>query len=629
MAPLKMFLMCSGIAAVEECLSNCEAPGDQTALLQSHLSRKGELAVQHTELQHFPSLGHLQDPKKRRGSLAQFEQTATNLVKDRGSVTPAVVTLASQIVDLLEGDGDGDGGILTSILDEHHNDVNQLNYEFIVFAPLQERRGDLEAAISGYDSSLTHAQHLDCRESESTLCQALGVCSSDLAELEEAVNDAEEALQSIDADIHDGWCVQTSDHTAESFMVASNEDFKSYNEALTNLTAATEALEAVACSEEQSSWDAERQRCNTLQVTVESSSCKHQGLVVHDRSDFNEVWLSAVNRYDATKVRVIADAADRIVEWTTIKKVVCLLEKLMDSTAGSAASADNAAAIAACHDLDVDINSLQIVIKPTPTIPPETETTSENPCLESFRTDHYSAIDQVCVQTYPDLLSGPNSIGSCTCLQEEGSPYISVGGAFPHALISYLLYDAEATFGSDGFSLDVDTKIWTLVDGSTTYTGSISSTSAISLPSLNEAYGLSGSNTVSSYAWAYPADGQQFSTTDGETALFRFLRTGGYVYLNEAGATVALKAVTPWIGADDEAQMTLHWLEPVSLSEPDATSACDGMHLVTSGRLQFGGATDYCWAPADTNLAGCEHGCFIFKTQSDEGDEYISFGIMV
>lgn len=298
------------------------------------------------------------------------------------------------------------------------------------------------------------------------------------------------------------------------------------------------------------------------------------------------------------------------------------------------------AAIEDCHDLMVLTDHLLITFLPTPSLPSIPRTTSENPCTETFRVSHYSAIE-LCpipgsnpVQSYKDETG---AVEDCNCLIDTDTrPFIAVGEAFPHALISYLLYDAGAAFGADGFSVDVAAKTWRRgLGGATTmgvvtynevFNGVISAISAISLPALNEAYGLSGDNVVASYAWAYPSNDHEFSVSISENAMGRFFRTGGYVYMNAGGAVVALKDVTPWHGVDDAAQMTLHWLSPVSVSSAQTTSACDAMHPVTSGRLKFGGAMEYCWAGTGTDVEGCQHGCFIFKTQSDE---YLSFGIMV
>jgi len=629
MAPLKLFLMCSGIAAGEECLSNCETPEDQMALLQSHLSRKGELAAHNSALLHFPSLGNLKDPKKRRGSLAQFEQTATKLLKDRDSDTPGLKALANNIVDLLRDTA------LPAIQHEHDNDANQIQYEFRVFAPMQLRFSEMVTSIANYDSDSTHAAHDSCRTDESNYCQTLGICTSALNELEDDLDVAKRALDEIDTLINANWCVFNeegvlNDRTDDTFRLEQQTLFRRYNAALTELTGVQTSFDAATttCSADEGVWLEKRTECNTLQESLQSAACQHKGLVDHDLLGFDSSWVSASTRYEATVASVIVDQADRIVEWTTVEKVICLLNQLAAPSGDSASSEATQVAIEACHNLIVDTSALSITppVIPIPDALPWPSAT-ENPCTAEFRAAHYSGIALCPVagspeQSYPGLTAG--ALEECDCLMDTNtSPFISLGDAFPHALISYLLYDAGATFGPGGFSLNVATQIWTLVRDGFTYSGRISSTSAISLPALNEAYELSDGNVAASFAWAYPADDYVVPTAVGEAPLARFLRTGGYVYLNDVGNTVALKVVTPWHGADDEAQMTLHWREPAVLAESDATSACE-MHPVTSGRLQFGGATDYCWTPTGTTLAGCEHGCFIFKTQSDE---YLSFGI--
>jgi hypothetical protein len=181
----------------------------------------------------------------------------------------------------------------------------------------------------------------------------------------------------------------------------------------------------------------------------------------------------------------------------------------------------------------------------------------------------------------------------------------------------------------------------------------------VTLPDLDAAFslGLEGDNTVSRVAWAYPDEssvyeqwleetGQQIhydfnpNLPNGgmplvhpyaETMLHRFLRTGGFVYLNEAGAAIALKELSiapPALIVAEDAQLTLTFDAPQGVTVDQANHACPGgFSPVTMEALRDGGAVDYCWDKTNT-LSFCPHGCFIYNSESLEGFGYIAFPIL-
>ena len=102
MAPLKHLLTC-GLALATQCAGDsCETENnDQTALLQSHLSRKSDLSLSQHSAQSaafFPKLASLNDPHTRKAALLEIEKTAVKLANmDRTEATPVVIEVCTEI----------------------------------------------------------------------------------------------------------------------------------------------------------------------------------------------------------------------------------------------------------------------------------------------------------------------------------------------------------------------------------------------------------------------------------------------------------------------------------------------------------------------------------------------------
>jgi len=450
MSPLTLLLACSGFVAAEECVHNCATLGDQTALLQSHLSRKGELSAHDVSLLHFPSLGSLKDKKHRRSSLAQFEQTAANLVQDRASITPAVVDLAKDIVAMLQGEYSNDEpffhtcmpgkcGSLSAIYDEHLNDEVQLKTDFGVFAPLLTRFTEIQNMISLYNSedvaqngSLAYItnKHDLCRANEAELCTAVGACQSDQSELQQAVDEAEAKLLIVDAEINNEWCGtdtqgEQKDRTVETFRTATSVVFIEYIRLLGLLTTAQNNLNNVSCDDSQMTL--EREQCKDWQRHVEAAACQHLVLVSHDTEDLTQSFDRAVETYQSTVNSTTLNVGDRKVEWTTIKKVVCLLTELTNpQDDGDLTDVATTDALAACHSLVVDTDLLDLTYPAVPslgTLPAP----GENPCTAGFQEKYYGSMP-LCPnpdslanpkEPFPNLSYGPTVVNQCQCTVQQ------------------------------------------------------------------------------------------------------------------------------------------------------------------------------------------------------------------
>merc|ERR1719272_2187518 len=105
---------------------------------------------------------------------------------------------------------------------------------------------------------------------------------------------------------------------------------------------------------------------------------------------------------------------------------------------------------------------------------------------------------------------------------------------------------------------------------------------------------LTGSDVVAQIARAYPdTRGTQDinALVDGtETMAHRFLRTGGFVYRNEAGIVVALKEISPTETAlGQNPELSLNFAAPEVITEAQANTACPVMN-VPAGHLNGEGA---------------------------------------
>jgi hypothetical protein len=228
-------------------------------------------------------------------------------------------------------------------------------------------------------------------------------------------------------------------------------------------------------------------------------------------------------------------------------------------------------------------------------------------------------------------------ITNCECSAEPPSA-AEVG--FPYELGPFLLFDTGMTLNSDplaemGFSVSAAMDAWSAMFEGETYTGRCSPFKDTTLLDLDAAFGLDD-GTVTKIAWAYP-DKQAYDdylAANGpytETMTHRFLRTGGFVYLDASNTAVALKEISeapPALTVPEDAQLTLTFDEPTGITAEQANHACPGgFSDITIQELYDAGARRYCWDKSGT-LAFCPHGCFTYQTEGLEGLGFIAFPVM-
>jgi len=659
MAPLTWKLLFATLATGQHC-SQTDTCEDQTALLQSHLASHKSTLGTTAEMLNFPKISSLTDPSERKMALAQFENTATELAENKAGVTPLVVQVCNQTAELLEET------VMAAIESEHDTDQAMVNTAFAAFATVEEQRLNYEALILAAIEAVSGAgglieQHIECRTYESQECVDCGECreecetsetNCDLLEAElklkydEVISTVTEpAFCDAQGNIHPP-NIETIVTLAEHHL--NKEKMEAYLAAL----AAFEACEVsstthcTSCPDEPQdcvlgldscpclNHTHTRTNCNTLQQSLQHAQCEARHTVSGYLNLYQQAFNGALSRYQLVETQVRIMEADRKVEWDTLTRVVCLLLTLSIDEDGSASSVETENAIALCRTQDVDTSHLDITYYQPPS-PGDLPALPHSPCSDEFATDAYLGVPPSCAGNEELQEQFEHGLWTeCQCTAEPPTP-TEVG--FPYELGPFMLFDTGfALNADDGFLVNAGMDAWEAVFEGTTYRGRCSPFADVTMPDLDEAFGLTGENVVSRVAWAYPdpqGTTDMLAIHDGypEVMKHRFIRTGGFVYLNADGTAVAVKEISPsteTLSAAENGQLTMYFDGPQGITDDQAQHACPGgFHEITVASLRDAGAVEYCWDKSGT-LSFCTHGCFTYKTESLDGLGYISFPVI-
>ena len=608
----------------------------------------------------FPKIASLTDPAKRKMALAQFENTAIELAQNKAGVTPLVVEVCQQTTELLEDT------VLAAIESEHDTDQAMVDTAFGAFATVEEQRANYETlilaaiqAVSGPGGLIE--QHIDCRTYESQLCVDCGECreecethetNCDLLEAElrlkydEVITTVTEpAFCDAQGNIHPP-NEETTVTIAEHHL--NKEKMEAYLAALAAFEACEESSSTICTTCPDDPADCllgldscpclnhtyTRTNCNTIQQSLQHAQCEARHTVSGYLNLYQQAFQGALSRYQMVETQVRIMEADRKVEWDTLKRVICLLLTLSVDEDGSAASVDTANAIADCRSRDVNTTHLDITYYLPPS-PGDLPDLPHSPCSDEFANDAYDGVPSSCAGNEELQEQYEHGLWTeCTCTAEP--PSASEVG-FPYELGPFMLFDTGFALNSDdGFLVNEGMDAWEAKFEDITYRGRCSPFADVTLPDLDVAFGLTGDDVVSRVAWAYP-DPQGTSemlarhTGYPEVMRHRFIRTGGFVYLNAAGQAVAVKEISPsteTLSAAEDGQLTMYFDRPEGITNEQAQHACPGgFHEITVQSLRDAGAVEYCWDKSGT-LSFCTHGCFTYKTEGLEGLGYIAFPVV-
>jgi hypothetical protein len=660
MAPLTWKLLLATLASGQHC-SQSETCEDQTALLQSHLaSHKSQLGTT-AEMLNFPKVTSLTDPSKRKMALSQFENTALELAENKAGVTPLVVQVCNETSELLRDT------VMSAIISEHDTDVAMLATAYAAFDGAEEQRQNYEALINEailavYGEGGWIDQHIECRTWESQECVDCGECRIDCDTTRETCDllEAELRLKYIDVIntvTTEAFCDENFNihppHEETIVTLAEHHLNKEKMEAYLAALAAfeeceeTEETHCTSCPENPHSCTlgldlcpclnhtTTRTNCNTIQQSLQHAQCEARHSVSGYLALYQQAFEGALHRYTLVETQIRIMEADRKVEWDTLERVICLLLTLSVDEDGSASSIDTANAIDNCRTQDVDTTHLDIEY-PTPPGLGDLPDLPHSPCSDEFENDAYDGVPAACAGN--EELQHQFEHGLITECECSAEPPTARQVGFPYELGPFLMFDTGLELNTaEGFTVSEGMDAWEAVYEGNTYRGRCSPFNDVTLPDLDAAFGLEGDNAVVRIAWAYPDNAAYdemlaaTGTVYTETMTHRFLRTGGFVYLNAAGTAVALKEISPAppaLTVSEDAQLTLTFDAPQGITEDQATHACPGGFApITIQALRDAGALSYCWDKGGS-LSFCPHGCFHYNTEGLDGLGYIAFPVM-
>jgi hypothetical protein len=610
----------------------------------------------------FPKVGSLTDPSRRKMALTQFENTALELAENKAGVTPLVVQVCNETSELLRDT------VMSAIVSEHDTDVAMLASAFAAFDGAEEQRANYEGLINDaiaavYGPGGLIDQHVNCRTWESQECVDCGECKIACETHTETCDELEAELRLKYIDVINtvtspAYCDEQGNiHPPQSETTVSVAEhhlnklkMEEYIAALAAWEACEETSTTVCDSCPPNPHDCTygldgcpclnhtttRTNCNTIQQSLQHAQCESRHSVSGYLNLYTQAFEGAVYRYGLVETQIRIMEADRKVEWDTLERVICLLMTLSVDEDGSASSIDTANAIDNCRTQDVDTSHLDIDYPVAPGMG-DLPDLPHSPCSDEFENDAYDGVPPSCAGN--EELQHEFEHGLITECECSAEPPVAREVGFPYSLGPFLMFDTGLTLNSaddNGFQVNGGMDAWTAQFEQHTYNGVCSPFKDVTLADLDAAFGLEGDNAVARVAWAYQdtqgyddmlaASGAVYT----ETMTHRFLRTGGFVYLNAAGEAVALKELSvapPALTVPEDAQLTVEFDSPEGITEDQANHACPGgFHPITIQSLRDAGALEYCWDKSGT-LSFCPHGCFTYKTEGLEGLGYIAFPV--
>jgi len=624
MAPLKSVLLAGLASALASTCSgdSCET-GDQTALLQSHLSRKSDLALSQHSAQSaafFPKLSSLNDPHTRKSALLEIEKTAVKLASmDKTEATPVVIEVCTETAELLNTT------VLYAIIEEDAADRAALQLAYNEFAQWEEQRAQAEAALEAAEALVSgkHDAMTQCREEERETCTNITVCDTEHIYHCSERDRVEEELRQIDTEIHLSWCEQTGSEAtlrhATEFRTSTSVVFHRYiekwNELLGYQGECDEWIEH--CSTVVDTYKEKATECNAKSEELKGALCEYHHTAYIQLTAYQQGFQATLAFYNDVVARIMIEEADRKVEWDVLTRVICLLLTLTTEEDGVVSSAETEQRIQACWDEEVDVSHLDIdYLDPPnmltlPELPPL-------PCTAEHDDHWHDSPPAECALHITEY--GTQSTSECNCLADElADQSLSLG--------HFLMIDPAIALTVAGGTWNVQ------IDGET-YAGQLSSIhtgdfAALSAGMLtdeqlepfeddgttpNEDY----TGPITQIAWAYPSTAAAW---EGELSLGqRFASRGGMVFMNAQNQVVEVRELASSSGAlGQPVTATLSFSSAEPVTDEEVSAACPtGLHPVPeNSRYYNSGGRQYCWVMS-SDISQCANGCFIYQLESSK-----------
>jgi len=635
MAPLKSILLAglaSALASKDTCSGDSCETGDQTALLQSHLSRKSDLSLSQHSAQSaafFPKLSSLNDPHTRKSALLEIEKTAVKLASmDKTEATPVVIEVCTETAELLNTT------VLYAIIEEDAADRAALDLAYAQFDQWETQRQEAEDALNAAEALVTQkANSLSmCRVMEEETCVNETRCSTETHYHCEERDRVERELREIDEEIHRSWC-QENGGSAElrssvDFRTTTVEVFHRYTEKWNLLTGFQGECDEVIehCETTLTTYIERATVCNTKQSELQMASCEYHHVAAQHLVAYQQGFQATLTFYNDVVARVMIEEADRKVEWDVLTRVICLLLTLTNEEDGVVSNSETEARIQRCWDDEVDVSHLDIDYRDPPDmlslpdLPPL-------PCTAEHE-DHYDSKPPAACEALIEM-HGTQSTSECNCLADELADQSLVLG-------HYLMIDPA-------IAMNVAGGQWTInIDGET-YGGPMSQIHVGQFPGLTSAmltdeqldeFEDDGSvnedytGPISGIAWAYPSLAANW---EGPMSLGqRFSSRGGMVFLNAGGQVIEVRELASSSGPlGQPVAATLSFASAQEVTDAQAEAACPaGLHQVPeNSRYHAQGGREYCWVMS-SDISQCANGCFIYSIADGDATSKVVFPLI-
>jgi len=652
MAPLKTFLLVSsGIASALTCSNdNCEA-GDQTALLQSHLTRKSELALSSTGAAFFPKLGNLNDPSTRKSALLEIQKTAVKLASmDASEATPVVIEVCTDTAQMLNET------VLYAIIQEDAVDRAELASALGQFAQHEDRRLAAVAALAAAEVNVATAEQRlrTCRTEEEELCEEIVTCEDptpypcgDCTRCGDCT--VVDSLCWLDEQIEQRWCTEGTTHTERmanndeglSWRTATKSLFERYQAQVEICVPVCEECTSVTehCTTISSRYPTKAHDCNTNYTNWEAAKCAAHADVSGAVSLYQQGFQSTLTAYNDVVARVMIEEADRKVEWEVLTRVICLLLTLTTTEDGEAASAGNQILIQRCWDEPVDTTHLDIDYDPAPSMGdiPSNPLPCAGPWAQPIDGMEFG-VEIVDIEGLkPSSVCLPVMVEHGTLHDRSGCqcPDLVAIEMPPFQLGQFLLIDPSIA----DISTQLQATQWTAqifgaapADGNsvaTSMVGSMSAPHVSALPDVTSDFfsqeEIDAGSVIASVSWAY---GTSQSFPEGSLTLEeRFAKSGGLMYMDSAGTVIALRTfASSSTDLNQAATAFMSFEQSKDITAAEFTDTCGAGHDVTNSQHTAVGARKYCWTQG--SLSGdadggwsCTTGCFVYETSTG----YVAF----
>lgn len=614
MAPLKPFLLAGlATALASSCAGDSCETGDQTALLQSHLSRKSDMSLSQHSAQSaafFPKLDSLNDPHTRKHALLEIEKTAVKLATmDKSEATPVVIEVCTEVADMLNFT------VLRAIVDEDATDRAALQNAYDGFQQWEDQRAAAEAAILAAEALVTERANAlaNCRVVETETCVNETICTTTEDEDCLRVEELERQLREKDEEIHTSWCLEDgSIRTTTEFREGAVTTFVEYKEIWDALAEAMGLCDAATthCETTTATYIEQATDCNTKQAQLQQASCEYHHVASGELAAYQQGFLAALAFYNDIVAQVMIREADRKVEWEVITRVVCLLLTLTNEDDGVVSNDQTASDIENCWNDFVDVSHLDIdYLEPPPMLSlPELPPL---PCTVEYDGHYHLGPPAACAALVE--IHGTQATSECTCLADE---LANQGLMLGH----YLMIDPDIDIQI--VSLNGGGPMWSATIDGETYTGSLSQPSngdyaALSADMLTEDQmdpdDSDYTGPIRHIQWAYPSEVPDW--TGPLNLAQKFAMNGGLLFLNEAGQVIEVRELASSSGPlGQPVSATLSFSSAEELTVAQQNAACPVMSPVSPNAQQYAqGARNYCWVMG-AGISQCLEGCFIYDT---------------